>query len=222
MRLLRGLIRVGSARAADSAICLIVSRRWSHCGCDSGHRPCGEVEAVGADGVADLAALPAPLDETRAVEHREVLGDRLARDRHLAGERGRRRVSLCAARASSSRRRVGSATAAHSSSIWPSRRLIVVPVRVRAPTRSRGARRARAPSRASAPRRPSRSPAPSPPAPESALDHVQPRALALSLEAELDEGRAAFRELHAAGEIVLARSQRKETKWGGSILSTRQ
>src|SRR5688500_6852669 len=52
---------------------------------DAGHLRGGVAERLGADRVEDLAALPTALDQAGAVEHREVLDDRHAADRQLAG-----------------------------------------------------------------------------------------------------------------------------------------
>ena len=82
---------------------------------DLGHRPGGLVEAVGVDPVEDLAALLSPADQPGLFEHDQVLGDGLAGEGDLARQRAGAGLTPWTRR-SSTRRREGSAIAAHRSS----------------------------------------------------------------------------------------------------------
>src|SRR5260370_478891 len=55
---------------------------------DTGDRPARLIESLGSQPVPQLASVAVRLDEAGAIQDRQVLGDRLARHRQLAGERG--------------------------------------------------------------------------------------------------------------------------------------
>ena len=82
-----------SARATDSAIRLIAARRVVPLVGDLRHRSRRGAELLGLHRVAHLATLAPALDEAGPVEDGELLGHRLARNRQIAGERGRGRLS---------------------------------------------------------------------------------------------------------------------------------
>src|SRR6266446_248408 len=63
-------------------------------GCDPCHRANRDVKVFRPHGVADLAALTRALHEAGAVEHREVLGDRLPGERQVRGELGGRDLAV--------------------------------------------------------------------------------------------------------------------------------
>jgi hypothetical protein len=66
---------------------LRTSRRWSHLRGEPGHPARRCLQARGPHAIADLTAVAGALDQPGAVEDGQVLDDRHAADRQLAGQR---------------------------------------------------------------------------------------------------------------------------------------